>query len=308
MTSEFQQQEPQLKGATVVPQEPTPAVPTTFSLKGIYSAVKEGTVSVPYGIDYLHKVLEYTSLASKFVSEKTPLNIHFTVDNVYELINKLDQILQEQLSHADDGLGELRGKVIVKLHDLMAALTKYKNLTADSTKQAINTRYENFVATLNQMVDTVKTKYPETYHSGEALVARSYGNVADAVLTTSHYAIVSKNILVDAYGAGQQSLVHAYDEGRGTVYGTIYYALKYAQPYVHRAVNTGTPYVSRALEISQPYVEKAKPYLDPIVDKANGYKHSLEEHQLLGPYVKKGVDLAQTVYGETTAYAIPPAH
>lgn len=309
MTSEFQHQQDLFEEETAVSKEQAaPASPATFSLKGIYTAVKGSSYNVPYGVEYLHKLLEYTSLASKYISEKTPLNIHFTVENVYELINHFDHILQEQLSHVDDGFGELRGKVIVKVHALLAALTKYKNSLAGSTKAVLNTRYENFVATLNQVVETAKAKFPESYRSGEALVAKSLGNVSDAVTTATHYVTVSKNVASDVYSIGQNTLSHAYDEGKGAVYGTIFYALKYAQPYVHRAVDTSTPYVSRALELSQPYVNKAKPYLEPVVEKANGYKQSLEEHQVFGPYVKRGVDVAQEVYDRTTAYAIPPAH
>jgi len=286
----------------------------SFSVQGIYSAIKEGTLKVPYGIQSVDTLLAFISGTSKFVADKTNLNVHFSVDNIYDLMNKLDEILQEQLIHVDDGLGELRGKVIVRLHELLSVLSQYKN----STKTVLDTRYETFALTLQDVVKVVKTKYPAAYHNGEVLVTKSYDNLKTAAEVTSQYIEVSKNKFVDVYDVGQSSLTHAYDEGKNTVersreqlsstlYGTVFYALKLAQPYVHRAVTTSTPYVSKAIEISQPYVTKAKPFLEPIVDKASGYQHTLEEHQVVGPYVKKGVDLAQVIFNETTAYAIPAA-
>jgi len=265
----------------------------------IYKYVKNMASNIPKGQQFVEKSISSISDATKYINESTRLNVAVDQEQTYQLINKLDELVSEQMIRLDDGLDDARGRFATSLRSLMNALVAQKNRaeeyaknTRSSAANAVKTRYEQVQAMLQSLLVKVREIYPEGYDQVAAIAHSSIEKAVELQNSAQGYVKATTN------------KVHGY--AHSTIFGTVQYLLKTAHPYVHMAVVTGQPYYYKALDASGPYIVSAKPYVDPLIERAEHVKDSLHDSKLLGPYIDTAFSYAEVVINETKNYAIPP--
>lgn len=284
--------------------------PWFLSTTEVYKLVKNAASAVPLSQTVLEQSLTALAFITKYINESTRLNIVIDVEQSHDLITKIDSILSEQLVVLDDGLDGLRGKLSSSLRQLLVALVNHKKWaedyaedTKDSAVAHAKTRYERAMAFVQSLVEAARERFPATVDFVESTVA----NVQSAAQSYATGAQEKVNQLIESTAAeGKARIAEVRHKVDATVFGTVQYFLSIAQPYVHKAVKTGTPYVNKAIEVSQPYVQRAQPYVDNLVVKATEVTESLKENKLVGPYVDTAYSLAHTALDETKHYITPP--
>lgn len=199
----------------------------------------------------------------------------------------------------DDGFDDVRGRFATTLRGLMNALVDQKNRaeafaqnTKDSTVHVVKTRYEQVQSMLKSLMVKVREIYPEGYDQVAAYAQTSIEK--------------AKDLQSSAQGCVKATTDKVQGYAHSTIFGTVQYLLKTAQPYIHKAVLTGQPYYHKVVDASGPYIVSAKPFVDPLLERAEHVKDTLHENKMLGPYIDTAFNYAEVAINETKNYAIPP--
>jgi hypothetical protein len=278
----------------------------------IYRVVKHAATSIPKSQEIFEGSINAISVITKYINESTRLNVVVDLNQVYELINKIDSILGEQLVVLDDGLDGLRGKLANSLRQLLNALVSHKNWAEEYLKtngeKAVNnarTRYEQALDFIQSLVQKAREKYPGFVNPIFVSVekAQELGNQAASVVTNTTGAIKS---YVNQTQEDVKSQIAKTQEGiHATLFGALQLLLKEAQPYVRKTYLIGTPYISKVLGVSEPYIERAKPYVDPLLELATNVGERLKENTTIGPYVNSAISFAKSAIENTEQYVSP---
>lgn len=252
----------------------------------IYKLVKSAIYYIPKSELILDQTINVIAKVTKYINDNTHINVVLNAEDSYNLINKLDEILAQQLVVLDDGFDSLRAKLSSSLRMLISALVKHKDWAenyakdhGNQAKEALQTRYERALGVFQHILTKVQERFPH----GSAFVNDTYEKVVSKV-EESRSAVRER---VEGYAAA---------------------VLGKAQPYVHRVVEYGAPYVQTAVYVSSPIVKTASPYvIDPVLNRAVSVENQLKENKYIGHYVEKVLGLSYSFLGELKAYAIPPS-
>ena len=269
----------------------------------LYAQVKKALSSIPTSKFVFEQSIFAIATVTNLINDKTKANILVVdLEKANDLIDKLDGILSDQFIRLDDGLDALRAKFMTTVRKLMESLVAHKEVAVEyiNTKTAqanqvkndavdkMKSRFERFLATLQEMLEVVHKRFPVEYEKASALAVSSYQTVEQRTGALLNTAKVSSTGLL-GYGFGLFKPLET----------KVRFLLKTARPYVHTAVQQGTPYFTKAVDVGmpyvQPYVEKAKPYVDPLVGAA-------QVSTLMGPYVAKVVETATFAFEEAKTY------
>ncbi len=261
--------------------------PWYLSTSEIYKLVKGATKFIPRSGELFEQSLQAIALLTKYVNESTRINIVFDVDQTKELINKLDDLLSEQLVIVDDGFDSVRAKFNTNLKLLITALLQHSEWAQnfakqqkDNATQVVSSQFEHALLILALLKNTAETKFPK--------VAKLASETIERVKST----VESGKQL---YHGEVPEYIRAY---------TLQF-LTTAQPYVHKAVNYSIPVVQKAVDVSHPYYDKASPYVTPVIEKAQAIESSLRENSQYGPYVARAVETSAYWWNELILYATP---
>jgi ElaB/YqjD/DUF883 family membrane-anchored ribosome-binding protein len=270
----------------------------------IYKLIKHSLLLLPYSETLFQKSLHGITLVTNFLNDKVASaassssrnpqanknnktgNHHYlplTEKECSDLLNKVDDIISEELIMLDDGFDDLRSKLSGRLQGLRASLLSYQqnireriNESIDSSSASLtaacSSRYDQSMTSLALLVQELREKHPKITEKLNSITSTAKNLETSSRSSLQRYA---SSLLITA------------------------------QPFVHSAVNVSLPYLIKAQEISSPYYEQyASSYVQPVLNKAVNMEHSLKENKLLGNYIIKLEETSLNVIKEIEHYAL----
>ena len=287
----------------------TANVKTPIYTSSMYEHIKKVLCALPISKAAFEQSVDAISKVTKFINDSTAANIPIIeLDQVNDLLVKLDVFLSEQLVKLDDGLDHYRAQLSTAIHKLIESLIEQKNIAirianekTDTVVSVVKTRYEQALEVLASVLKVVRDKYPQAYEQFSSTAVDAYNSVVHK--SSEVVAFVSNSN--EAVKTASKEFFDSVKGSNSTIYTVSFYLLKLAQPYVHQVVQQSTPYVTNAVKVSTPYVTHAKPYFDPLLERAHGVNAALMDNKVVGPYISSAIEAASLALDETKAYCIP---
>jgi len=287
----------------------TDNVKTPIYTSSMYEHIKKVLCALPISKAAFEQSVDAISKVTKFINDSTAANIPIIeLDQVNDLLVKLDVFLSEQLVKLDDGLDHYRAQLSTAIHKLIESLIEQKNIAirianekTDTVVSVVKTRYEQALEVLASVLKVFRDKYPQAYDQFSSTAVDAYNSVVHK--SSEVVAFVSNSN--EAVKTASKEFFDSVKGSNSTIYTVSFYLLKLAQPYVHQVVQKSTPYVTNAVKVSTPYVTHAKPYFDPLLERAHGVNAALMDNKVVGPYISSAIEVASLALDETKAYCIP---
>jgi len=288
----------------------TAALKTPINSSSMYEHIKKLLCALPVSKAAFEHSIDAISKVTKFINDSTAAKIPLIeLDQVNELLIKLDVLLSDQLVKLDDGMDHYRAQFSAAIHRLIESLIEQKNVAisianekTDVVLSLVKTRYEQALEVFASLLKTVRDKYPQTFEQFSSTAVGAYNSVVRKSSEVATFVSTSNEVVK----AASKEFFDSVKGSNSTMYTATFYLLKLAQPYVHQVVQKSTPYIANAVEVSSPYVVHAKPYLDPLLERAHGINGALLDNKLVGPYISSAIEKASFALDETKAYCIPP--
>jgi hypothetical protein len=282
---------------------------TEIYTSSMYEHVKKVLCALPVSKAAFEQSVDAISKVTKFINDSTAANIPIIeLDQVNDLLVKLDVFLSEQLVKLDDGLDHYRAQLSTAIHKLIESLIEQKNIAirianekTDTVVSVVKTRYEQALEVLASVLKVVREKYPQAYEQFSSTAVGAY----NSFVHKSSEVVTFVSNSNEAVKTASKEFFDTVKGSNSTIYTVSFYLLKLAQPYVHQVIQKSTPYVTNAVEVSTPYVTHAKPYFDPLMERAQGVNAALMDNKLVGPYISSAIEAASLALDETKAYCIP---